>query len=297
MIDFVLTENDQKILDHVRAEALVCRNYARHYDEHEEEFAPDELPEAKDFPDMGSLFMGRTEADTSMPIMTMLISAGQCWGDYTVRMRRGKGGLGNAALRAAGTPEQQEKWKDLTLAMAITEPGCGSDPSQAQTTAGLDEGTDERVINGEKKWTTNGGVADISEAALDFTREQLAEAGIEVGYGGNLQSQPAVVQKFHELEGKYEAAMLTVLNAAWLSGESKPNNVEASIAKAKGGSAVREVTQGCIEILGPMGISRDHLLEKWFRDVRITDIYEGTGQVQNLIIARNILEYDRTELK
>ena len=101
MIDFVLTENDQKILDHVRAEALVCRNYARHYDEHEEEFAPDELPEAKDFPDMGSLFMGRTEADTSMPIMTMLISAGQCWGDYTVRMRRGKGGLGNAALRAA----------------------------------------------------------------------------------------------------------------------------------------------------------------------------------------------------
>lgn len=392
MIDFVLTENDQKILDHVRAEALVCRNYARHYDEHEEEFAPDELPEAKDFPDMGSLFMGRTEADTSMPIMTMLISAGQCWGDYTVRMRRGKGGLGNAALRAAGTPEQQEKWKDLTLAMAITEPGCGSDPSQVQTTAVLDEGTDEWVINGEKIFVTTGcrceGVvvwatldrsagragiksfliekgspgfevthkerklgirADdtaamvfsdcriprgnllggkeeipkqnsggfrgvmktfnmtrpavaaiglgIAEAALDFTREQLAEAGIEVGYGGNLQSQPAVVQKFHELEGKYEAAMLTVLNAAWLSGESKPNNVEASIAKAKGGSAVREVTQGCIEILGPMGISRDHLLEKWFRDVRITDIYEGTGQVQNLIIARNILEYDRTELK
>ncbi len=392
MIDFVLTENDQKILDHVRAEALVCRNYARYYDENEDEFAPDELPEAKDFPNMGELFMGRDENDTAMPVMTMLISAGQCWGDYTVRMKRGSGGLGNAALRAAGTPEQVEKWSGKTLAMAITEPGCGSDPSQVQTTAVLDEATDEWVINGEKIFVTTGCRCDgvvvwatldrsagragiksfliekgspgfetthkekklgiraddtaamvfndcriprgnllggkeeipkassggfrgvmktfnmtrpavaaiglgIAEAALDFTREQLAEAGFDIAYGGNLQSQPAVVQKFHELEGKYEAAMLTVLNAAWLSGESKPNNLEASISKAKGGSAVREVTQGCIEILGPLGVSREHLLEKWFRDVRITDIYEGTGQIQNLIIARTILGYDRTELK
>lgn len=392
MIDFVLTENDQKILDHVRQEALVCRNYARYYDEHEEEFAPDELPEAKDFPNMAELFVGRSEADTPMPVMTMLISAGQCWGDYTVRMKRGRGGLGNAALRAAGTPEQVEKWGGLTLAMAITEPGCGSDPSQVQTTAVLDEASDEWIVNGEKIFVTTGCRCDgvvvwatldksagragiksfliekgapgfevthkekklgiraddtaamvfsncriprgnllggnedipkassggfrgvmktfnmtrpavaaiglgIAEAALDFTREQLAEAGFDVTYGGNLQSQPAVVQKFHELEGKFEAAMLTVLNAAWLSGESKPNNLEASISKAKGGSAVREVTQGCIEILGPLGVSREHLLEKWFRDVRITDIYEGTGQIQNLIIARHILGYGRTELK
>jgi acyl-CoA dehydrogenase len=390
MIDFVLTENDQKILDHVRREALVCRNYARYYDENEEEFAPDELPEAGDFPPVP--WAGRDESDTNLAIMSMLVSAGQCWGDYTVRMRRGKGGLGNAALRAAGTPEQNEKWGGLTLAMAITEPGCGSDPSQVQTTAVLDEASDEWIINGEKIFVTTGCRADgvvvwatldksagragiksfviekgapgfevthkekklgiraddtaayvftdcriprgnllggkeeipkqssggfrgvmktfnmtrpavaaiglgIAEAALDFTREQLQAAGFVVEYGGNLQSQPAVVQKFHELEGQFEAAMLTVLNAAYLSGAGKPNNVEASISKAKGGSAVREVTQGCIEILGPMGISRDHLLEKWFRDVRITDIYEGTGQVQNLIIARNILGYDRTELK
>ena len=73
--------------------------------------------------------------------------------------------------------------------------------------------------------------------------------------------------------------------------------MEASIAKAKAGGAVREITQGCIELLGPMGASRDHLLEKWFRDVRITDIYEGTGQIQRLIIARTILDYGREELK
>ena len=46
MIDFTLTDNDQKILDEVRRQALVCREYARYYDDHEEEFAPDALPEA-----------------------------------------------------------------------------------------------------------------------------------------------------------------------------------------------------------------------------------------------------------
>jgi alkylation response protein AidB-like acyl-CoA dehydrogenase len=59
-----------------------------------------------------------------MPVMSMLLSSGQTWGDYSVRLRRAKGGLGNAALRASGTPEQQEKWKGLTLAMAITEPAA-----------------------------------------------------------------------------------------------------------------------------------------------------------------------------
>ncbi|HKE12857.1 MAG TPA: acyl-CoA dehydrogenase family protein, partial [Myxococcota bacterium] len=99
------------------------------------------------------------------------------------------------------------------------------------------------------------------------------------------------------LEALYEAALLTVLYAAWLSDQAKPNNTEASIAKAKGGSAVREITQGCIEILGPLGLSRENLLEKWFRDVRITDIYEGTGQIQRLIIARDILGYSSAELR
>ena len=94
----------------------------------------------------------------------------------------------------------------------------------------------------------------------------------------------------------YEAAMLTILRAAWLSDQGEPNNTEASVCKAKTGLAVREITQGCIEILGPMGISREHLLEKWFRDVRITDIYEGTGEIQRMIIARALLGYTRKEL-
>jgi acyl-CoA dehydrogenase len=389
MIDFEPTEGDQKILDQVRAEALICRNYARYYDEHEHEFPPEELEEAKGKPNVYTMFAGRSESDSGIGIMSMLISAGQTWGDYSVRMHRGTGGLGNAALRAAGTPEQNEKWGETTLAMAITEPGCGSDPSMVQTTAVLDG--DEWVINGEKIFVTTGcrcdgvvvwatvdksagragiksfliekgtpgfvvaqkekklgiraddtaafvftdcriprgnllggneevqhkgsggfkgvmktfnmtrpGVAAIgigmAEAALDFTRDCLTEAGFEFNYGGGLHSAPAVVDKFQRLEAKYEASMLTVLRAAYLSDEGEANNTEASVCKAKAGQAVREITQGCIEILGPMGISREHLLEKWFRDVRITDIYEGTGEIQRMIIARSLCGYTRKEL-
>lgn len=391
MIDFTLSENDRKVLDYLREEGLVARRYARHYDENEHEFPPDELPEAKDFPGVWARMGGRGDEDSGLGVMSMLITEGQTWGDYSVRMRRGKGGLGNAALQAAGTPEQKEKWKDLTLAMAITEPGCGSDPSLVQTTAVLDEETDEWVLNGEKIFVTTGCRADgaviwatldrsagragiksflvekgtpgfivahkekklgiraddtaayvfqncriprgnllggkeeipkggsggfrgvmktfnmtrpataafglgMARAALEFTREKLEEAGVDLSYGAGIHGQSAVSRRFQQLEALYEAGLLTVMRAAWLSQEGKPNNLEASISKAKGGSAVREITQGCIEILGPMGISREHLLEKWFRDVRITDIYEGTGQIQHLIIARTILGYGREQL-
>ncbi|HXK21072.1 MAG TPA: acyl-CoA dehydrogenase family protein [Myxococcota bacterium] len=391
MIDFELTDNDQKILAAVREQALVCRRYARHYDENEHEFPPDTLPEAKDYPHPYALLRGRGEDDTSLPVMSMLIAAGETWGDYSVRMRRGTGGLGNAALRAAGTPEQQQKWGGLTLAMAITEPGCGSDPSRVQTSAVLDAKTNEWVLNGEKIFVTTGcraqgvvvwatidksagragiksflveksapgfivahkekklgiraddtaayvfedcriprgnllggdetipkensggfkgvlktfnmtrpAVAAIglgmAEAALDFTRDELAKAGIAIEYGGGMHTQSAVVARFLKLEALFEAAQLTILRAAWLSGQSQPNNLEASVCKAKAGTAVRKITQGCIEILGPMGISREHLLEKWFRDVRITDIYEGTGEIQRMIAARTILGYGRDEL-
>lgn len=136
----------------------------------------------------------------------------------------------------------------------------------------------------------------MAEAALDFTRDELAKSGVEIEYGTGMHGQSAAAREFLRLEGLFEAALLTVLRAAWLSGEGQPNNLEASVCKAKAGTVVRQVTQGCMALLGPMAVSREHLLEKWFRDVRITDIYEGTGQIQHLIIARTILGYGRKEL-
>jgi acyl-CoA dehydrogenase len=136
----------------------------------------------------------------------------------------------------------------------------------------------------------------MAEAALDFTRDQLRQAGVEIEYGSGLHGRSAVVDRFLRLEALCEASLLTILRAAWLSGEGQPNNLEASVCKAKTGRAVRQITQGCIEILGALGVSREHLLEKWFRDVRITDIYEGTGEIQRMITARSLLGYSRNEL-
>ncbi len=112
MIDFELTELDQEILAEVRRQALICRKYARHLDENEAEFVPKELPEAKDFKNPFSLMAKHTEKDTPLSVIAMLVAAGAAWGDYSVRMREDSGGLGNAALRASGTPEQIERWKD-----------------------------------------------------------------------------------------------------------------------------------------------------------------------------------------
>ena len=392
MIDFTLTENDEARLARAYQEALYVRDFARDADENEAELPPEVLPGAEEF--LASLPKAPAAGpeDTQGPAMITLMAIAQYYGDYTLRPKRsGGGGLGNAALSAAGTDEQKQKWAHLMLSMAITEPGCGSDPSRVETSAVLDEETDEWVLNGEKIFVTTGIRAEgvviwatldksagragiksflvekgtpgfdvpnkekklgircddtavyifnncriprgnllggteeipksssggfrgvmktfnmtrpmtaamglgIAKAALDFTREELEKAGVELQYGAGTAQQSAAAERFMRLEAQYEAAELTTLRATWLAGASQPNNMESSVCKAHAGGTVRQVTQGCVDLLGPMGISRDHLLEKWMRDCRITDIYEGTGEIQRLIMARGLLDYTRADL-
>jgi acyl-CoA dehydrogenase len=80
-------------------------------------------------------------------------------------------------------------------------------------------------------------------------------------------------------------------------GQAQPNNLEASMAKAKVGLAVTKITQRAVEIMGPLGYSRKYLLEKWMRDAKINDIFEETGQINMLIVARRVLDYSRDQLK
>ena len=396
MIDFRLTETDRAHLERTRAEAMIARRYAREVDENEAEMPPDVLPEAEDFYANAAPLPEVGPEDTQGPVMMLLQAIGSYWGDYSVRLKRPtRGGLGNAALAAAGTEEQKQKWGDLLLSMAITEPGCGSDPSRVSTTAVLDEQTNEWVLNGEKIFVTTGirahGVvmwatidksagragiksflvekgtpgfevphkerklgirADdtaayvfrdcriprenllgldesipkassggfrgvmktfnmtrpltaamglgIAEAALDFTRDELTAAGVVLDYSagpGGMGRLSAAAERFMRLEALFEASKLTTLQCGWMAGQGLPNNMESSVSKAHAGGAVRQITQGCIELLGSVGVSRELLLEKWMRDCRITDIYEGTGEIQRLIIARGLLDYTRQDLK
>jgi acyl-CoA dehydrogenase len=105
-----------------------------------------------------------------------------------------------------------------------------------------------------------------------------------------------VQERLIELESQLEAATLTTLRASWLMDKGKPNNLESAVCKAKGGDVCRTGAQIAVELLGAMGISHDHMVEKWFRDARITDIYEGTGEINRLITARALLNYGSADL-
>ncbi|MBT7632256.1 MAG: acyl-CoA dehydrogenase, partial [Desulfobacula sp.] len=88
-----------------------------------------------------------------------------------------------------------------------------------------------------------------------------------------------------------------IWQAAAMADAGIRNSLQASMCKAKAGKIGTEITQKCCELLGPMGFSQEYLAEKWMRDVKITDIFEGTGQIQHLIVARQLLKLSSKELR
>jgi acyl-CoA dehydrogenase len=137
----------------------------------------------------------------------------------------------------------------------------------------------------------------VTRAALEETRRHLEGAGVEIDYPTPALSQPAAAARFLAMEADYEAAWLQTLHAAWMADNSKPNSLQASMAKAKAGRTAVEVTLGCVELCGSVGYAEHELLEKWSRDAKILDIFEGTQQIQLLIVARQLLGKDSSELR
>ena len=102
---------------------------------------------------------------------------------------------------------------------------------------------------------------------------------------------------FMEMEANLQAARLLTWRASWMMDRGMHNNLEASMAKAKAGLSVTRITQKAVELLGPPGYSQQLLVEKWMRDAKINDIYEGTQQINQLIVARRILDYSSSVLR
>ena len=109
--------------------------------------------------------------------------------------------------------------------------------------------------------------------------------------------QTAAAAEYLSMQADYEAARLLTLEAAWMADNGKPNSLQASMAKAKAGRTCVDVALGCIELCGAVGYAEHDLLEKWARDAKILDIFEGTQQIQLLIIARQLLKKTSAELK
>ncbi len=137
----------------------------------------------------------------------------------------------------------------------------------------------------------------IGRAAFEFTRDTLAKEGVKMEYGKPRWKLSAVQADLLEMEAQLRGAWLLTLKSTALLDAREENKLESSMAKAKAGRAVMMITQKAVELLGPLGYSTELLVEKWMRDAKINDIYEGTGQINTLIVAREILGYTRNELK
>ncbi|BBZ05371.1 acyl-CoA dehydrogenase [Mycolicibacterium chitae] len=310
------------------------------------------------------------------------------WGDIALLLSVPRQGLGNAAISSVATPEQLERLgKDVWAAMAITEPGFGSDSAAVTTTATLDG--DEYVINGEKIFVTAGSRAShivvwatldkskgraaiksfivprehpgviverlerklgikasdtavirfdnaripkdnllgdpeihvekgfagvmetfdntrpivaamavgVARAALEELRKLLTDAGIEISYDKPAHAQSAPAAEFLRMEADWEAGYLLTVRSAWQADNRIPNSKEASMGKAKAARVASDITLKAVELAGTTGYSEQTLLEKWARDSKILDIFEGTQQIQQLVVARRLLGLSSTELK
>jgi acyl-CoA dehydrogenase len=137
----------------------------------------------------------------------------------------------------------------------------------------------------------------LTRACLEETTRLVREAGVEVDWDRPAQTQPAAAAELLQMEADYEAARLLTLEACWMADNGKPNSLQASMAKAKAGRTCVDVSLRCVRLAGSLGLSEELLLEKWARDAKILDIFEGTQQIQLLIIARQLLRKTSAELR
>ena len=137
----------------------------------------------------------------------------------------------------------------------------------------------------------------VARATLELLKQLLAQQGVTIRYGLPRQKLSYIEREVIDMEVMLRSAWLLIIKAVWMADNRKHNPLEASMSKLRAGDVVTRITQKAVEIMGPLGYSRDYLLEKWFRDAKITDIYEGTGQINRLIVARNVLGYSGRELR
>src|SRR5437867_3099814 len=117
------------------------------------------------------------------------------------------------------------------------------------------------------------------EYALDYSRKRKA-------FGTPIAKKQAIAFMLADMKTKIEAARLLTWRAAWMLDHGLPMNKEASIAKLFAADMAMDVTTDAVQILGGAGYMKDEPVEKWMRDAKIFQIWEGTSQIQRLVISR-----------
>jgi acyl-CoA dehydrogenase len=396
--NFSLDLNDEQVQFknwvHEFAENVV-RPAAHEWDEREETPWPI-IQEAAKVGIYSPQFLAHATSDPTGLMMPIAIEE-LFWGDAGIGMAIFGTSLAVAAIAGNGTPQQIGEWvpqcfgtpETLQMgAFCVSEPDAGSDVASMKTRAVYDEAKDEWVLNGQKTWISNGGIADVhvvvasvdpslgtrgqasfvvppgtpglrqgvkfkklgirashtAEVYLDDvrvpgscllggkekldarlarareggrTREQaalgtfeatrpavgamavgIARAAYEYAleyakerkqFGRPIITNQAISFMLANMKTEIDASRLLVWRAAWMARQRKEfAAAEGSQAKYKAGETAVWVTDRAIQILGGMGYVRETPVERWHRDAKIMTIFEGTSEIQQLVIARAI---------
>ncbi len=319
------------------------------------------------------------------------------WGDAGIGMAIMGTSLAVAGIFANGTPEQMGEWipqcfgtadDPKVAAFCVSEPDAGSDVSSLRTRAKYDEAKDEWVLNGQKAWATNGGIANVHVVVASVDPELGSRgqasfvippdtAGLEMGtkvkkhglrashtadvflddcripgscllggkekldarlararegqrsrgqaamatfessrptvgaqaigiaraayeyalqyakdrsqFGRPIIENQAIAFTLADMKLEIDAARLLVWRASWMGRAGKTfENAEGSMSKLKAGEVAVWATERAIQILGGNGYAREFPVERFHRDAKIYTIFEGTSEIQRLVIARAI---------
>jgi acyl-CoA dehydrogenase len=395
-MDFQLSE------DHLTTQKWVhefaereIRPAAPHYDE-SEEFPWPVLKKASEVGLYGLEFYMETLAADPTGLMLPICLEETCWGCAGISLSIWGSALPLATLAYSGTQEQLTKWAPLMFgtpddpklgALCVTEPNAGSDVSALRTTAKRDG--DEWVLNGQKIFITNGGVAsvyvvvatvdpqlghrgqaafvigpdtpgirpgkkekklgirasDTSEVLLEdcriplenvvggidkleaklekarangaasgksaalktfeVTRPSVAAQAIGIAraayefaldyakereaFGRPIIENQGIAFKLADMAMEIDAARLLTYRAAWLTRNGTFERAEGSMSKLKAGEVAVWVTEQAVQILGGYGYIKDFPVEKWYRDAKIYTIFEGTSEIQRIVISRALV--------
>jgi alkylation response protein AidB-like acyl-CoA dehydrogenase len=128
----------------------------------------------------------------------------------------------------------------------------------------------------------------IAQAAYDVAREYAKERR---AFGKAIAEHQAIQWKLADMATELDAARLLVYRAAWLKQQGKPHTEEGAKAKLYASEMARRQTAEAIQILGGYGYTKEFPVERYYRDAKITEIYEGTSEVQRIVIARSLLKH------
>jgi len=140
--------------------------------------------------------------------------------------------------------------------------------------------------------TLNASRPGVAASAIGIARATLDES-ISFARANDLMKQMRVRDRLELFQRKLRAAWLMVLKSAWLADQGKPNIVEASMGKVYAAEIAQDIATLAMELLGVVGARGDHLIEKLYRDVKALNIVEGTGQIQRVIMGRQLVGLPR----